>query len=426
MVLFGDGQSRCDDESLQLSQAIGAAIGVALENARRYEEARELADLDPLTGLLNHRSFHQRLEEEIARADARSQQLSILMMDIDRFKLLNDTHGHLAGDQVLRQVASLLSAVVRRSDVLARYAGDEFVALLIGAGTAEAKAVAQRFRQALAEHPYLTPDQSAVPIRLSFGIAAFPQDGHQVNELLAFADANLYRAKRQGGDRITVGHLQGDGKHARTSAFGILEGLVTAVDNKDRYTRKHSEDVTRYALQIARAQGLSHENQRTLRIAGLLHDIGKLGVPDRILQKPGLLNDEEHAILRQHALLGEMIIKGVPNLRDVQAAVGSHHERFDGGGYPRKLQGSDIPLLGRILAVADAYSAMTTDRPYRKAMRPEEAQRELQRVAGSQLDPELVKTFLSCLAQKPPGTHDAPLQKGTLATPFDHSAVVKL
>ncbi len=169
------------------------------------------------------------------------------------------------------------------------------------------------------------------------------------------------------------------------------------MDHKDHYTRKHSEDVTTYSLHIAQAMGLSEETQRTLRIAGLLHDVGKIGVPDRILRKPGQLDEDEFAVIKQHAQLGELIIKEVPNESDVLAAVGAHHERMDGRGYPRGLRGNGIPLLGRILAVADAYSAMTTDRPYRTARSHEEAKAELLRVASAQLDEDVVSVFLSAL-----------------------------
>lgn len=179
--------------------------------------------------------------------------------------------------------------------------------------------------------------------------------------------------------------------------FGVLDGLVTAVDNKDHYTRQHSEEVTSYAMNIAEAIGLSKEAQRTLRIAGLLHDVGKIGVPDRILRKPARLEGDEADIIEKHVSLGEIMIKDVPDTVAVVAAVGSHHERFDGGGYPRGQRGYDIPFLGRILAVADAYSAMTTDRPYRKALSEEQASAELLAAAGSQLDPELVHTFLTLL-----------------------------
>jgi putative nucleotidyltransferase with HDIG domain len=179
----------------------------------------------------------------------------------------------------------------------------------------------------------------------------------------------------------------------------VLDGLVTTVDNKDHYTRRHSDNVTEYALALAAKMDLSVDTLRSVRVAALLHDVGKLGVPDHILRKPADLTEAEFETIKNHVTFGELIIQGIPNQEEVLSAVGSHHERWDGTGYPRGLKGADIPLLGRILAVTDAYSAMTTDRPYRKALTPEKAQAELRAVSGSQLDPALVKVFLEVLEE---------------------------
>ncbi|MCL5025813.1 MAG: diguanylate cyclase, partial [Chloroflexi bacterium] len=395
--LLGTSTQECTQVDLHLCQAIGAELGVALENARRYDEIKQLADRDPVTGLLSHRAIHQRLGQELKRTQRAGQQLSVIMTDLDGFKLFNDTHGHPVGDQVLRQVAAVLSENGRVSDVLGRYGGDEFVAILPETGTDGAIALAERIQSSLAQQPYAAPDGTVVPVHMSFGIATYPQDARQSHDLIGLADRNLYDSKQRGGDTITAGDCSGREDVAMVGTFGVLDGLVTAVDHKDHYTRRHSEHVTEYAVEIARKLGLPEESQHTLQVAGLLHDVGKIGVPDRILRKPARLLDEEFSIVKQHALLGEMIIKEVPNLTEVLAAVGSHHERVDGQGYPRGLKGGEIPLLGRILAVADAYSAMTTDRPYRQAMSPEQAKAELRRVADTQLDASIVDIFLSLL-----------------------------
>ncbi|MDP2661429.1 MAG: diguanylate cyclase, partial [Dehalococcoidia bacterium] len=313
------------------------------------------------------------------------------------FKLFNDTYGHPEGDRVLRDVAALLSENTREFDVLARYGGDEFIALLPETGQAQARVVAERVRRSLSERAYASHDGGNIPIRMSFGIATYPQDARGCQRLVGSADANLYLSKQHGGDLITANETEGGEVIPKLGHFGVLDGLVTAVDNKDHYTRQHSEDVTNFAVSLAQRMGLSEDTVRTLRIAGLLHDVGKIGVPDRVLHKPGRLDDDEMSVIKQHASLGEMIIKGVPNTLEVMAAVGAHHEKFDGSGYPRGLQAQNIPLLGRILAVADAYSAMVADRPYRKGLSVEQAQAELLRVAGSQLDPELVRVFLTLL-----------------------------
>lgn len=399
--LISAHEHECNSVDLHLSQAIGAELGVALENARRYDEMKRLADRDPVTGLLNHRAIHERLGQELKRTQRAGQQLSVIMTDLDGFKLFNDTHGHPVGDQVLRQVAAVLAENARDSDVLGRYGGDEFVAILPETGTEGAMALAERIRSSLNQHPYAVPDGTVVPIHMSFGVATYPQDARQTHDLIALADRNLYDSKQQGGDTITAGDASGREEAAGVGTFGVLDGLVTAVDHKDHYTRRHSEHVMAYAVEIARQLGLPEENQRTLQVAGLLHDVGKIGVPDRILRKPAKLLEDEFSIVKQHALLGEMIIKEVPNLIEVLAAVGSHHERVDGQGYPRGLKGAEIPLLGRILAVADAYSAMTTDRPYRQALNAEQAKSELRRVADTQLDATVVDAFLELLERTP-------------------------
>lgn len=398
MSLAGLADEVRREPDLDLVQSIGAQVGVALENARRYDDARKLAELDPVTGLHNHRALHRRLDEELSHSQDAGLPLSVVMMDLDGFRLFNDTYGHPAGDRMLRMVAGVLTMSARTEDVVGRYGGDEFMAILPSADAQGAISFAERVRKALREHPYFDEEGLGVPIQMSFGVATSPENGRKGNELAGFADANLYESKHRGGDTVTVGNALSGSDVPRAGRFGVLDGLVTAVDNKDHYTRQHSEDVAYYALGIAQAMGLSEESQRTLRIAALLHDVGKIGVPDRILRKPARLDEEESAAIQQHALLGEMIIKDVPNIGDVLAAVGAHHERFDGRGYPRGLRGSRIPLLGRILAVADSFSAMTTDRPYRKGKNPIDAKEELLRVAGSQLDPDVVRTFLRFLA----------------------------
>ncbi len=399
-------------DTRQLLQILANQVAVAIVNNQMFEDLNRTATTDPLTGLANHRAFHARLDEEMKRARRSGKEVSVVMMDVDGFKLFNDTYGHPVGDQVLKAVADLLAENARGSDVLTRYGGDEFAAILPETGAKGAIVQAERLRSAMAERAFAAPDGTAIPIRMSFGIASYPHTARNAQELVGFADANLYESKAQGGGGITVAGRSVRSKVVEEGNFGVLDGLVTAVDHKDRYTRRHSEQVTTYALQMAEAMGLSEETQRTLRIAGLLHDVGKIGVPDEILRKPGRLEEGEFQVIKQHPLLGELIIKEVPNLPDVLDAVGSHHERVDGQGYPRGLAGQDIPLLGRILAVADSYSAMTTDRPYRKAMSPEAARADLHRVAGTQLDAKLVAIFLQvCQSEEASQTVLAPASR---------------
>ncbi len=404
---YASGRPSPCQEDVSLAMGVASQIAVALENARRYDDAHFLAERDSLTGLLNHRGINDRLEQELARAQRLGSTLGLVMMDVDDFKLFNDVYGHVVGDRVLQDVARLLTVSLRRCDVVGRNGGDEFIALLPDSDADSALTLIERLRLSLKGHNFTVENGQNVPIRMSYGVATFPFDGRKESELLAAADANLYRSKRKGGDQATASGGDENRRNTPVGVFTVLDGLVTTVDNKDHYTRKHSDDVTEYSLALASRLRLSMDTQRSLRIAGLLHDVGKVGVPDHILRKPASLTAAEFEAIKQHVNLGKMIINEIPNLKEVLTAVASHHERYDGDGYPQGLSGEDIPLLGRILAVTDAYSAMTSDRPYRKALTSEEAKAELRRVAGSQLDPQVVAAFLEIIEEGEAQEHGA-------------------
>jgi len=235
------------------------------------------------------------------------------------------------------------------------------------------------------------------------GIAVMPDHADAVTELLAAAAAALGDAKTSGGDRTRVAQT-GDASTA-SPTFNVLHGLVIAVDNKDRYTRRHSEDVARYAVFLGRRMGLDEESLHSLHLSGLLHDVGKIGIPDVILRKPGKLSEDEYKVFKQHVTLGDSIVRDVPNLDVVRAGIRTHHERWDGNGYVSGLEANEIPLIGRILAVADAFSAMTTSRPYRKALDVTEALKRLGDGAGTQLEEALVVSFINGIENAP----DAPM-----------------
>ena len=233
----------------------------------------------------------------------------------------------------------------------------------------------------------------------------------------------IEEAKAGGGNAVRLAQV-GPGEDAATaSSFDVLKGLVIAVDTKDRYTKRHSEDVARYAVFIAERLGLDDELLRTIHIAGLLHDVGKIGIPDEILRKPGRLTAAEEGVIRQHVALGDLIVRELPDVETVRAGIRHHHERWDGKGYLTGIGGEEIPLIARILAVGDAFSAMTTSRPYRKALGVQEALRRLGDGAGSQLDEQLVRVFIDGLetAADPP-LPGVTLLPGTLWTPVRRAA----
>lgn len=363
-----------------------------------YQELSSLANTDATTGLCNHRYLQERLSKEMERARKRNEPLAVILIDIDDFKLFNSTHGHAAGDKVLKLVADILLSLVRGEMIVGRHGGDKFMIIAPGTNRRKAALVARRIRRRLIDQGIYFDGGQRLPLRVSMGVAVCPHDSANKEELLAYVDASLFESKRAGGDAITLANRNPGELYAyQNTTLGVLDGLVQAVDKKDRYTKSHSEENAEYAMLLGKALGLSENTQSALRIAGLLHDIGKIGIPDHILKKPGPLTPDEREIVRRHVILSDLIIKGVPHAGDVSDAVINHHERWDGTGYPRGLKGEEIPLLGRIMAVVDAYSAMTSDRPFRKAQSHAHAVAELRANAGTQFDPALVDTFVNLM-----------------------------
>jgi HD-GYP domain-containing protein (c-di-GMP phosphodiesterase class II) len=223
-------------------------------------------------------------------------------------------------------------------------------------------------------------------------------------ELVSTADANLYQSKTNGGNQITArGTTPTDNSLVYVKGFDLFRAMVAAIDNKDGYTRKHSEEVTAYSLEIAKAMQLGDDMLQTIQVSGLLHDVGKIGVPDHILRKPGHLSDDEFQVMQQHPVFGALIVGAIPGMEQVVLGVRHHHERFDGRGYPDRLGGDQIPLIGRIMAVGDAYSAMRTTRPYRKGLTERQALAEIQKGLGTQFDPEIGALFIKIREGNAPG-----------------------
>jgi diguanylate cyclase (GGDEF)-like protein/PAS domain S-box-containing protein len=376
-------------------QDITLRKGLEAERERLLADALERADYDPLTGLMNHRAFQRRCTEEAACARREGTPLAVAIFDIDNFKYFNDAHGHLTGDELLRQIALTLQRHCRSYDLLARYGSDEFALLMPRTTPESAARLTRRLLRTVEKTSYRSVgSDTAIPLSLTLGLAQLPQDAAGHESILEAASARLARMKSNGRGDEEIESLR-TLLHGSVQGFSMLDALVIAVDNKDRYTRRHSEDVMRHALQIAQSMEMPQAFQRTIQIAALLHDVGKIGVPDRILRKPDRLTDEEFEAIRQHPLMGAVIVGAVPGFEETLGAIRHHHERWDGLGYPDNLRGEASPLPARIMAVADAYSAMTMDRPYRKGKKPQEALAVLADGAGSQWDPACVAAFLS-------------------------------
>jgi diguanylate cyclase (GGDEF)-like protein/putative nucleotidyltransferase with HDIG domain len=325
---------------------------------------------DPLTGCLNRRGFEERLDAELSRADREGGAATLLLLDLDGFKAVNDRHGHAAGDELLRWVAARLDREVRTEDAVGRLGGDEFAIVLAGGRPA---AAVERIEVALAERA-----------PASVGIATYPADGHDADELLRVADGDLYTRKhgRRGHDETR-----------RELSWAAT--LATAVDERMAVRHQHSEAVSRLAAAIARRLGWDEQEIGRLRLAAILHDVGKIRVPQEILRKPGPLTEAEWGEIVKHPVTGAEIVARVEGLAAIGPWIRHSHERVDGRGYPDGLSGEAIPQASRILLVADAYDAMTSDRCYRPALPAAEALAELERHAGTQFDVACVAALVA-------------------------------
>ena len=528
------------DEDIEILQAMADLAAVACSNAEAFERAQLAARTDSLTGLLNHGALHIRLREEIARVTRTGEALSCLLMDLDHFKPVNDVHGHLVGDQILRRVADAVAEEFRTYDGLGRFGGDEFVLVLPGVDEAGATEAAHRLRRTVSN---AMSGEALAAVTASVGVANW-RDPLTSGELLDRADRALLVAKRRGKDQVAVAGHQTEAELARLEASGgepsalladlwdlvsqcdhprevllrlpalltrslkladcvlvhpsllgntrallrridgggigrptlaslrealavagplpIREGpgahaavalqhdgemhgllvmrsaespfplaslrlaeligaqavtaligqvggasrtavgaLAAAIDARDNYTHAHSEQVVALATGVARRLGLSDRDVELIRDGAMLHDVGKVAIPNEILYKTGPLDAAEWAVMREHPVIGERIIRRTPELVGIAPIVRHEHERWDGEGYPDGLAGTDIPVGSRVILACDAYNAMITARPYRSPMSTREACAELEAHAGSQFDPDVVAALLAVLAEQP-------------------------
>ncbi|HEY7197094.1 MAG TPA: diguanylate cyclase [Gaiellaceae bacterium] len=400
------------DRSPLLSAAlIGPLVAIALYQRSVHEslKAMRLALTDPLTGLGNHRHFHERLQRALDEAGP-TEPVTVCLIDIDNFKGINDSYGHPIGDRVLAQVAGRL----RQGGEAFRLGGDEFALLLVGKTDREGLAIAETVLDRVAATDY----EHGSGVTVSAGIATYPQHSVERSELVRVADNALYWSKEHGRGRAHIfrpdveelAELRWlvEGRD-RAACLRAAASLAHAVDVRDAYTGSHSYVVGELAARVATRIGLDNEQIELLRLAGSLHDLGKLAIPEEILRKPGPLTEAERLVLERHPQIGFRMLDSL-GVEPVADWVLHHHERWDGTGYPNRLAGEDIPLGARILFVADAYDAMTTDRVYRGRLSHLRAIVELERCAGTQFDPEVVDAFKSefSVGDPEPRAHETP------------------
>ena len=343
---------------------------------RRRQELALISRSDPLTGSLNRRGFHERLSAELDAALRDGRPVSVVLLDIDQFKEINDTRGHAAGDEALRFAAEALAGAGRQMDSVGRLGGDEFAVLLPGCGHADAVDAATRLRDALAGR-----------LTAAAGVASFPTHGLDGEELLAYADAELYAVKQ--------GRTRDRAPGRRELSWAAA--LARAVDLRMAVAEEHSRTVSSLVAGIGEQLGWQDRSLALLRMAGLLHDVGKVGVPDRILRKPGPLTPDEYEEVKRHPQVGADLVSRVEGLEPIVPWIAHAHEHFDGTGYPDGLAADAIPLASRMLLVADAYAAMTAERHHSNSASHEEALEELLAGAGTQFDPVCVEAFIASL-----------------------------
>lgn len=397
--------------TVKRSDEIGLLQSVFNEMTSAMRESQErllaLIDTDPLTGLDNHRRFHERLAQEAKRSAKSRESLSLLLFDLDHFSQFNQQQGHAAGDSALQEVARLLRECLPDVSILARYGGEKFAALLPQHALDQAQELAEHVRTSVFALFYERED--APNLSLSVGCAEFGTHTAEAEGLLLAAELAASRAKQLGRnlvcrfDSVPGADQMADPyqlhRFLKDESLATIQALAAAVDAKDPYTQGHSQRVAEYASALARFLGHAESDVEQIFTIGTLHDVGKIGVPDTVLKKPGRLDDDERAIIETHPALGEVIVKKVPALAFTLEGIRHHHERWDGKGYPDRLVAEGIPYIGRLLALADTFDAMTSDRPYRKGMAWDIALSEIERSAGTQFDPTLALAFVSLMRQ---------------------------
>ncbi|MFH0876925.1 MAG: diguanylate cyclase [Candidatus Omnitrophota bacterium] len=400
-------------------------ISDRVETEKRLNEIKDklesLALKDALTEIYNFRYFRERLAAEFERAKRSLSPMTVMMIDMDYFKSINDTYGHQFGDKILKQVARLLKNEFRTNDIVARWGGEEFAIILPDTNRSDGMSVANKLLQILQTRSF-GDGSNVIKVKCSIGVVSYPEDPlFSVDEIIDAGEESIYRVKERGGNGIALyGHEIGERAFERynseddrtryidsvkqklsffavRSERSILEAiysLAKSIELRDRKTKEHCERMVEYAEKMARQLGMNEQGIDNVRRAAMLHDIGKLGISDAILLKPARLTPQEYEVVKRHPVIGADIVSVAGFLKDIAPLILSHHERWDGTGYPRGLKGEEIPLGARIIAVVDVYEAVTSDRPYHKAISKEEACDIIKQGAGTQFDPQAVSVFL--------------------------------
>ena len=382
----------------------------------RISDVEAMASTDQLTRLLNRPACLSVLGVEIERSNRYQRPLTVALIDIDRFKRINDTYGHAVGDDLLRHVAQILRGNVRNVDALGRYGGEEFLLVMPETDLDGGLASAEDLRRVVGRTPLsLETPRGPIEIRVTISVGVAGHLGERsldIDGLLREADGALYEAKELGRDQVQAhrafseytgltratidAHARNEaGKIGRAAFEASSEHLLGALSERSGWAGGASKLIADLSAELGRAVGLPDGDIERIRTASLLHDLGKLAIPDEILSKPGPLSPTEWRTIVEHPKIGQVVLEQAGAIRDAAAIVLHHHEWFDGRGYPHGLAGAEIPIGSRIVAIADAYEAMISDRPYSAAMSHADAVGELERQRGTQFDPDLVDTFIN-------------------------------
>ena len=415
-IAAGDYTGHVRPRGTDLEQRLGRAVN---DIAAALVDTHDRATYDRLTGVANRQSLLAALFAEVERATRYGRPLSVAFVDIDHFKSVNDTYGHAVGDVVLRGVAQTISANLRASDMIGRYGGEEFMLILTETDVEEGAVLTEKLRALVGRQRFAIEGAPEIAVTISIGIAGGAGNKLRMDNLVRDADAAMYSAKSLGRNQTYVFAEPDDdarvprapisaagraraveiGQKAREAATAALASVLAPMPH---YRGQPSALISSIVVTLGRQLQLSETEIDRLRVAALLHDVGKVAVPEEILEKPTALTSTEWRTVVQHPRIGQVILEQAAALKDAVPIILHHHERYAGHGYPFGLRAHEIPLGARIVAIADAYDAMTNDRPYKRAITHEQAVAELRRHAGTQFDPELVELFCDLYADHAP------------------------